>query len=109
MEPAPEIDPAEAAEALAGGALALDVREPDEWAAGRIAGATLIPLGEVGARLGELPRDRRVVVVCRTGSRSGYVADALHGAGFDAANLRGGLHLWVARGLPLDPADGYVL
>ena len=109
MEPAPEIAAAEAAEEIAGGALVVDVREQVEWDAGRISGAVWIPLGELGSRVGELPRDRRMVIVCRTGSRSGYAADALHGAGYDAANLRGGLFSWTAGSLPLEPDGGYVL
>src|SRR6478736_4814400 len=88
MEPAPEIAAAEAAEEIAGGALVVDVREQVEWDAGHISGAVWIPLGELGRRVEELPRDRRMVIVCRTGSRSGYAADALHGAGYDVANLR---------------------
>jgi hydroxyacylglutathione hydrolase len=109
MDPAPEIAAAEAAEEIAGGALVVDVREPVEWDAGRISGAVLIPLGELGRRVEELPRDRRMVIVCRTGSRSGYAADALHGAGYDVANLRGGLYAWAAGSLPLEPDGGYVL
>jgi rhodanese-related sulfurtransferase len=109
MDPAPEIAAAEAAEEIAGGALVVDVREPVEWDAGHISGAVLIPLGELGTRVGELPRDRRMVIVCRTGSRSAYAADALHGAGYDVANLRGGLFAWAAGSLPLEPEDGYVV
>jgi rhodanese-related sulfurtransferase len=109
MGPAPEIAAAEAAEEIADGALVVDVREPAEWDAGHISGSLLIPLGELGARVGELPRDRRMVIVCRTGSRSGYAADALHGAGYDVANLRGGLFAWAAGSLPLDPDGGYVV
>ena len=109
MGPAPEIAAAEAAEEIAGGALVVDVREPVEWDAGHISGAMLIPLGELGARAGELPRDRRMVIVCRTGSRSAYAADALHGAGYDAVNLRGGLFAWAAGSLPLEPDGGYVV
>ncbi len=81
MDPAPEIAPADAAEEIAAGALVVDVREQVEWDAGHISGAVLIPLGELGGRVAELPRDRRMVIVCRTGSRSGYAADALHVAG----------------------------
>jgi hydroxyacylglutathione hydrolase len=109
MGPAPEIAAVEAAEEIAGGALVVDVREPVEWDAGHISGAVLIPLGDLGTRVDELPRDRRMVIVCRTGSRSGYAADALHGAGYDAANLRGGLFSWAAGSHPLEPDGGYVL
>ncbi len=109
MEPAPEIVASEAAREIAVGALVVDVREPVEWDAGHISGAVLIPLGELGSRVDELPRNRRMVMVCRTGSRSGYAADALHGAGYDVANLRGGLFAWTAGSLPLEPDGGYVL
>ena len=49
------------------------------------------------------------MIVCRSGSRSEYAADALVAAGYDARNLAGGLHAWVAADLPLEPAGGYVL
>jgi len=109
MDPAPEIAPVDAAEEIAAGALVVDVREQVEWDAGHISGALLIPLGELGGRVAELPRDRRMVIVCRTGSRSGYAADALYAAGYDAANLGGGLFAWAAASHPLEPDGGYVL
>lgn len=105
----PEIDPREVAElSAAGAALVLDVREPEEWAAGRIAGAVHLPLGELGARVQELPRDRRIVAVCRSGARSGQATAALGGAGYDVVNMTGGMKAWHAAGLPLDPPDGFV-
>ena len=58
---------------------------------------------------GELPRDRRIVIVCRTGSRSGYAADALTAPATTPRNLAGGLFAWAAAALPLEPAGGYVL
>ena len=106
MEPAPEIAAVDAAEEISAGALVVDVREQVEWDAGHISGAVLIPLGELGGRVAELPR---MVLVCRTGSRSGYAADALHGAGYDVANLRGGLFAWASASHPLEPDGGYVL
>lgn len=48
----------------------LDVREPDEYAAGHIPGVTLIPMGEVASRMSELPTDTKIIVTCRTGNRS---------------------------------------
>jgi rhodanese-related sulfurtransferase len=105
---APQLGALEARDALSAGASAVDVRERDEWEAGHLAGATWIPLGELGSRLGELP-DGPLVIVCRSGSRSAMVADALLGMGRDARNLAGGLKLWTAAGLPLEPADGHVL
>jgi rhodanese-related sulfurtransferase len=109
VDGAPQLTPAEASELLSGGAFALDVREVEEWDAGHVEGSRWIPLGRLGGQLEGLPRDRVIVVVCRTGSRSGYVADALAGMGIDARNLAGGLHAWTRAGLPLVPAGGYVL
>jgi len=75
-------------------ALLLDVREPSEVAEGVIPGSTMIPLGQLRKRLGELPTDRRIVVCCRVGLR-GYLAERiLRQNGFDAANVSGGLHSW---------------
>ena len=100
--------PSEAAEALARGALAVDVREPYEWRQGRIAGSLHVPLGELGARLAELPRDRNIVAVCRSGSRSGMVTQALRERGYRIENLDGGLKEWHRQGLPLEPDDARV-
>ena len=109
MDLAPQLTPAQAGAALADGALAVDVREPEEWQAGHVDGSLWIPLGELQARAGELPRDRPLVIVCRSGARSGYAADALVAAGYEASNLAGGLHAWAAAALPLVPDGGYVL
>src|SRR5947207_1100812 len=79
----------------------LDVREQDEWDAGHIDGAQHIPLGELAARMGEVPRDRTVVAVCRSGSRSDRAARGLRAAGFAAENLDGGVTAWSRAGLPL--------
>ena len=81
------------------GAFVLDVREPDEWAAGHIAGATLIPLGQLPDRLGELPHDRTIVVVCRSGNRSAQGRDILLQAGFAATSMTGGMNDWISAGL----------
>jgi rhodanese-related sulfurtransferase len=106
--PVPQVTAAEAAEALAAGvASLLDVREAAEWRAGRIAGARWIPLGELPARLAELPAGR-VIVVCRSGVRSDLAAEALRERGHDAVNLAGGMLAWLADGRPVEPAGGYV-
>ena len=106
---APELSAAEVAEALAGDrVVAVDVRTADEWDAGHIADATWISMTELAGRLDELPRDRTLAIVCRSGSRSGVVADHLHDAGYDAVNLAGGMYAWVAAGLPIQPEDGWV-
>ena len=101
MSETPAVDVAEARHRLDGGAVLLDVREPDEWEAGHAPEATWIPMGDVGARHAELPTDRPVVVVCRSGARSARVTDALVGAGHDATNLAGGMQAWNAAGLPV--------
>ena len=83
----------------------VDVREPDEYhgSLGHIRGATLIPLGELAARAGELARERPVVAVCRSGARSAQASVLLQRAGFkDVANLAGGMLRWRAEGLPVD-------
>ena len=90
-----------------GEATALDVREPYEWEAGRLPGSLWIPMGQLAGRLDELPAGP-LVVVCRVGSRSGHVADALAARGYDARNLIGGLEMWQAAGYPLEPEGGTV-
>ena len=95
-----EIQP-QALEDLAGPVQVLDVREPAEFAGplGHIAGATLIPLGELAGRIGELHKDRPVVAVCRAGSRSAQAVTLLAQAGFgEVANLAGGMLRWRAEG-----------
>ncbi|MGI8578787.1 MAG: rhodanese-like domain-containing protein [Nocardioidaceae bacterium] len=79
----------------------LDVREDDEWRAGHIEGATHLPMGEVTARLGELPADKRMLVVCRSGGRSAQVTGFLQTQGKDAVNLAGGMRSWQAAGRPM--------
>ncbi len=86
---------------LEGGALLLDVREPDEWDAGHAPDATWIPMGAIAARQAELPTDRDIVVVCRSGVRSAKVTTALRRAGYEASNLTGGMQAWAAAGQPV--------
>ena len=102
----PEIDPAEADRLVAAGALLLDVREDDEWAAGHAPAAVHLPMGQVVDRLGELPTDRTIVCMCRAGARSQSVAVHLAGSGFDVRNASGGMQAWAAHGLPVTAADG---
>ncbi|HET9763499.1 MAG TPA: MBL fold metallo-hydrolase [Casimicrobiaceae bacterium] len=83
----------------------VDVREADEYqgSLGHIRGASLIPLGALAARAGELSRDRPVVAVCRSGARSAQASVLLQRAGFkDVANLAGGMLRWRAEGLPVE-------
>ena len=85
----------------------LDVREPDEWTAGHAPGAHHLPMMEVPARIAEIPRDTEVVVVCRSGGRSGQVVSYLMGNGWDnVRNLDGGMHAWAAAGRDVVSEDG---
>ena len=104
-----DVAPERVAELLARGEIELiDVREPYEHAAGRIAGARHIELERLAANADALPRDRTLVFMCRVGARSGLAASAFRSAGWDALNMAGGIAAWHARGLPLEPEDGYV-
>jgi rhodanese-related sulfurtransferase len=84
----------------------IDVREDDEWVAGHAPGAVHVRLGELGARAGELPRDRDVYVICRTGTRSAYAAQALAGAGWTAINVADGMTGWAVAGRPMVSETG---
>jgi rhodanese-related sulfurtransferase len=77
----------------------LDVREPDEWVAGHAPGAHHLPMMEIPARIAEVPNDADVVVVCRSGGRSGQVVSYLMNNGWDnVRNLDGGMQAWARDG-----------
>ena len=84
----------------------LDVREDDEWTAGRIDGAVHIPLGELDRRVDELDRNRPVVTVCRSGGRAGKAAELLSSAGLTAEVMDGGMTQWDKDKLPVTTPDG---
>jgi rhodanese-related sulfurtransferase len=95
---APQVDPQ---------AYLLDVREPDEWEAGHAPDAHHMPMMEIPARIAELPTDTEVVVVCRSGGRSGQVVSYLIGNGWDnVRNLDGGMHSWSAAGRDMVSENG---
>jgi phage shock protein E len=95
------ISAAEAAAKREAGAFILDVRSQDEWNEYHIPGSTLIPLDQLEARLNEVPKNKEVVVVCRSGNRSKPGRDALKAAGFtQVTSMAGGLNEWKAAGLP---------
>ena len=96
--PYAEVEPSEIRARLARGedVFLLDVREPTEVAEWAYPIGVNIPLGQLGERLDELPRDRTIVVACHVGGRSATAAKALSDAGWSAENLTGGAVAWVA-------------
>ena len=81
----------------------IDVREPEEYAAGYIPGVRLIPMGEVPSRLNEIPTDKTVIVTCRSGNRSGQITDFLRRNGLTRVhNMQGGLLAWQRAGYPVE-------
>ncbi|MBA3303979.1 MAG: rhodanese-like domain-containing protein, partial [Acidimicrobiia bacterium] len=81
-------------------------RQPEEYEEGHVPGAVLIPLGELGARHGELPADGEVFVVCQTGGRSAAAVEALNGAGHRSVNVAGGTMGWIGSGRPVVRGPG---
>jgi rhodanese-related sulfurtransferase len=97
-----EISVVQASARREAGAFFLDVREPNEWNQAHIAGSTLIPLGDLEKRVNEVPRDKEIVVVCRSGSRSKAGRDILRNAGLtEVTCMTGGLTAWQAAGYPI--------
>lgn len=81
----------------------IDVREPSEYEAGHVAGAVLIPTGQVPNRLGEIPTEGTVIVMCRSGNRSSQVTEYLREQGYtNVHNLDGGILSWQKAGLPVE-------
>jgi rhodanese-related sulfurtransferase len=103
-----EVSREEAQKLIEEGAQLIDVRTEHEWEAGRIAGASHLPLAELSERTGEIDKDRPVVLYCRGGNRSTMATTALADAGYDASKLEEGIVGWDEAGLPLAPDDGYV-
>ena len=94
------------------GPLLVDVREPYEFSAVRAPGAVLMPMSILATRIGELPTDRPLMIVCQAGSRSAAVAGFLTRSGrHDVVNVAGGMDAWESRGLPVkrgrpEPGEG---
>ena len=81
----------------------LDVREDVEYNDGHIPGATLVPLGQIPNRLAEIPKDKTVIAVCRSGNRSGQATDFLRQQGFDNVhNMTGGMNAWSQAGYQIE-------
>jgi rhodanese-related sulfurtransferase len=99
----PTVSVQEAAELQSGevGALIIDVREPNEYAQIRARGAVLLPLGQLNGRVKDLPRDRELLLMCRTGGRSQNATQFLAANGFEnVSNVQGGIMAWHHAGLP---------
>ena len=104
-----DVEPDRVAELHARGEIELvDVREPYEHEAGRIAGARHIELTRLSQEAGSLDSQRPVVFYCRSGARSAVATQAFRASGFQAYNMSGGLLAWDRRGLPLEPDGGSV-
>ena len=91
---------------LPAGAFLLDVREDDEWAAGHAPDAVHIPVGTLAERAVEIPQDREVYVICRSGARSAYAAQQLSGAGWKTVNVADGMTGWAVAGRPMVSESG---
>jgi rhodanese-related sulfurtransferase len=113
----PAVDPIEADRRLREDAdrpLLVDVREPNEFLAIRAPGAALMPTSTFLMRIGELPTDRPLLIVCRTGSRSAGVTGYLLRSGWaDVTNVAGGMEAWERAGLPVrrgatEPGEGLI-
>jgi rhodanese-related sulfurtransferase len=83
------------------GAVLLDVREPSEWQAGHAPQARHLVLSQLQDHLDDLPTDRPIITVCRSGRRSAIAANTLTRHGYQAANLIGGMNAWATAGLPV--------
>ncbi len=99
----PSLNPRELSARLNGDStpLVIDVRQPDEYKAGHIPGALLIPLNKLDAQIATLPTDREIICVCRSGARSGSAATKLVKRGLNALNMSGGMITWQHLGLPV--------
>ena len=80
----------------------LDVREPEEYVAGHVPGALLMPTGQLPNQMSELNPDQPVFVICASGRRSSAMTELLCAAGFDARSVTGGTTAWVDSGRPVE-------
>jgi len=83
----------------------IDVRQPNEYRNGHIVGAKLIPLGELTQKMKKLPQSKEIVCVCASGNRSRSATRILVDAGYDATNMKGGMHAWRRSRFPVKKGD----
>ena len=102
-KPLPSLTPKELSERLSASnkPFVLDVRQPEEYRGAHIAGAKLVPLGELSKHINELPKNKEIVCVCASGSRSHSATNLLIDAGSSAINMTGGMFTWQRAGLPV--------
>ena len=86
------------------GTFVVDVRTQEEWDEYHAPNTTLIPLDQLQARLNEVPKDKEILVVCRSGNRSQQGRDILLSAGYNATSMTGGLKDLYAKGYPIEGA-----
>lgn len=104
-----DLEPERVRELLEKGEIQLvDVREPYEHEAGRIAGARHIEMEHLASQAETIDHDKPVIFHCRLGTRSAMATEAFRSSGFDAYNVKGGIQAWAEKGLPLEPEGGYV-
>lgn len=95
------IAPSQATALLEDGAVLLDVREPYEWREGHAPQARHLPLSDLARRAREIPDERHIITVCRSGHRSAQAARLLAREGRQVSNVTGGMHAWARAGLPI--------
>ena len=91
--------------ALQAGAVLIDVRQPDEYEAGHVPGAVLVPLATVPDSLEHFVADGPTYVICKSGSRSYQACEFLEDQGLEAINIEGGTMAWIISGRPTVAGD----
>jgi rhodanese-related sulfurtransferase len=106
-KPMPSLDASELSEKLKNGKhpLVIDVRQPEEYRTGHIAGAKLVSLGDLSHKMQSLPKNREIVCVCASESRSHSATRSFMDAGYDAHNMKGGMSAWRRAGLQVKKGD----
>jgi len=88
--------------------IVIDVRRPDEYAAGHVKGALFIPVDDLISRIDELPTDKKLLFICAMGARSGLACETAAAMGLDAEkiyNIEDGTPTWVEKGYPTSYGD----